>query len=152
VKTRHTNTYQSMGVGRKFSRGALGDFFKIFPGGPKVVKFAFSHSKLTKQSFFAKNVKIQRGTGIMITVYQVWIFSSQSEESSQKRCSQCILNVATNVWLPQNCGVIYKTNTVFIRTSPCNFSSNSTNICANSKIPSSHQSEMTLLIQCVLTG
>jgi len=35
------------------------------------------------------------------------------------------LNIATNVWLLPNCGVIYKRNTVFIRTSPCNFSSNS---------------------------
>ena len=36
------------------------------------------------------------------------------------------LNNATNFWLIQNCGVIYKTNTAFIRTSPHNFSSNNT--------------------------
>ena len=42
--------------------GALGDFSKIFPGGPKVVKFAFSHSKL-KKTFFAENFKIQGGPG-----------------------------------------------------------------------------------------
>jgi len=39
--------------------GALGDFSKIFPGGPKVVKFVFFHSKLRKQPFFAEIFKIQ---------------------------------------------------------------------------------------------
>jgi len=43
-----------MGVGRIFSRGAaLGDSFKIFLGGPKVMKYDFSDSKLIKQPFFA---------------------------------------------------------------------------------------------------
>ena len=45
-----------------------------------------------------------------------------------------ILNRATSFWLIQNCKVMYKTNTVFIR-SPCDISSSSTNICANSKNP-----------------
>jgi len=51
-----------------------------------------------------------------------------------------ILNIAKNFWHIQNYGVFYKRNTAFIKTSPRNFSSNSTNICANSKIPSIHQS------------
>jgi len=55
-----------------------------------------------------------------------------------------ILNIAITFWVIQNCGVIYRINTAFIRTNPHNFSSNSTNICANSKIPSIHQSQMTL--------
>jgi len=37
-----------------FQEGPLGDFSKIFSGGAKVVKFAFSLSKLRKQSFFAE--------------------------------------------------------------------------------------------------
>jgi len=42
-----------MGVGRVFSKGVtLGDFSKIFPGGSKVVKFVFSHSKVRKQPFY----------------------------------------------------------------------------------------------------
>jgi len=45
-----------------FLGGELGDFFKIFPGGPKVMKFVFSHSKLRKQPFFAMNFKIQLGS------------------------------------------------------------------------------------------
>jgi len=41
-----------MGVGRILSKGGtLGDFSKIFPGGPKVVKFGFYPSKLKKQPF-----------------------------------------------------------------------------------------------------
>jgi len=53
-----------------------------------------------------------------------------------------ILNITTSFWLIQNCGIIYKTNTAYIRTcSTRNFSkNNNTNICANSKIPSSHSS------------
>jgi len=58
-----------------------------------------------------------------------------------------ILNIATSFWVLQNCGVIYKTNTTFIRTSSRKFSSNSTNICANSKITFVHQSQMTLLVK-----
>ena len=34
--------------------GAPGDFSKILPGGPKVVKFVFSHLKLKKQPFVLK--------------------------------------------------------------------------------------------------
>ena len=37
-----------------FPGGALGDLSKIFVGGPKVVKFDFSHSKLRKQPFLLK--------------------------------------------------------------------------------------------------
>jgi len=44
----------TMGIGRIFSRGGTGGFSKIFPGGPKVVKFVFSHSKLKKQPFLLK--------------------------------------------------------------------------------------------------
>ena len=49
------------GHGRRkdFSGGALGDSSKIFLGGPKVVKFLFSLSKLRKQSFLQKIFKIQ---------------------------------------------------------------------------------------------
>jgi len=36
-----------------------GIFPKIFPGGPKVVKFGFYPWKLKKQPFFANNFKIQ---------------------------------------------------------------------------------------------
>jgi len=44
-----------MGVGRKFSRGLLVDFFKSFStGGEKVVKFGYYHSKLRKQRFLLK--------------------------------------------------------------------------------------------------
>jgi len=50
--------------------------------------------------------------------------------------SFAILNIATSFSLIQNYGIIYKRSTTFIRTSPRNFSSNSTNIYANSKIPS----------------
>jgi len=55
------------------------------------------------------------------------------------------LNIPTGFWLIQNCGVIYKTNTAFIRKNPCIFLRKSTNICEDSKIPSIHQSLMTLL-------
>jgi len=49
-----------MGVGRIISsRGHPGIFHKFFWAGPKEVKFDFSHSKLRKQPFFAKNFKIQ---------------------------------------------------------------------------------------------
>jgi len=51
-----------------------------------------------------------------------------------------ILNITTKFWVTQNCGVIYKRNMAFIRASLRNFSSNSTNICANSKIPFLYQS------------
>jgi len=50
-----------------------------------------------------------------------------------------ILTITTSFWLIQNRGIIYKTNTAVIRTSPRNFSSNRTNIYANSKIPSTRQ-------------
>jgi len=40
-----------------FQRGSLEDFSKTFLGGPKVVKFVFSHSKL-KNNLFAKIFKI----------------------------------------------------------------------------------------------
>jgi len=47
-----------------------------------------------------------------------------------------MFNIAISVWLLQNYRMIYKTNTAFIRTNIYhNFSSNSTNICANKKIP-----------------
>jgi len=36
-----------------------GIFPKFFQGGPKVVKFVFSRSKLRKQPLFAENFKIQ---------------------------------------------------------------------------------------------
>jgi len=42
-----------------FPGGPQGDFSKIFPGGEKVVKFGFTHSKLGKQSFFAEIFKNQ---------------------------------------------------------------------------------------------
>jgi len=51
-----------------------------------------------------------------------------------------ILDIETSFWLIHHGGIIYKTNIAFIKTSPSNFSSNDTNICANSKIPSIHQS------------
>jgi len=51
-----------------------------------------------------------------------------------------ILNAATGIFLFENCAVIGKTNVALIRTSPRNFSSNSTNIYANSKISFIHQS------------
>jgi len=47
----------TMGVGIIFFQG---DFSKIFPGGPKVVKFVFSLTELRKQPFFAKIFTIQR--------------------------------------------------------------------------------------------
>jgi len=53
-----------MGVGKIFSRGGTRGFSQKFSrGGPKVVNFnfVFSHSKLTKQPFFAKHFKIQGG-------------------------------------------------------------------------------------------
>ena len=50
-----------------------------------------------------------------------------------------VLTIATSFSLIQNCGVIYKTNTAFIRVLAI-FSSNSTSLHANSKIPSIHQS------------
>ena len=37
-----------------FQGGALVDFSKFFPGGPKVVQFVSSHSKLRKQPFLLK--------------------------------------------------------------------------------------------------
>jgi len=44
-----------MGAGRNFSRGGTSGFFqKFFCRGPKVVKFAFYHSKLRKQRFLLK--------------------------------------------------------------------------------------------------
>jgi len=44
-----------IGVGRNFSKvGTSGFFQKCFYGGPKVVKFAFFHSKLRKQRFLMK--------------------------------------------------------------------------------------------------
>ena len=39
-----------------------------------------------------------------------------------------IVNIATSVWLLKDFGVIYETNTAFIRTSPCNSSNNSPNL------------------------
>jgi len=43
-----------------FFQGRGGGFFQNFSrGGPKVVKFVFSQSKLRKHPFFAKNFKIQ---------------------------------------------------------------------------------------------
>jgi len=48
----HKIVCSTMDVGRNFSRGgAVGDFPKIFPEGPKVVKFVFYPSKLKKQPF-----------------------------------------------------------------------------------------------------
>jgi len=49
-----------MGVGRIFSRGALGDFSYSFPGGAKVVTFDFSPSKLRKQ-YFMLHISKSRG-------------------------------------------------------------------------------------------
>ena len=42
----------------------LGDFLEIFQGGPKVVKFVFSHSKLRKQPCFLKVSKSRGGFGL----------------------------------------------------------------------------------------
>ena len=41
--------------------GALGDFSKIFPGGPKVVKFVFFPLKTKKQPFSLKISKSRKG-------------------------------------------------------------------------------------------
>jgi len=41
-----------------FQGGGNRGFFQNFPRGPKLMKFVFSHSKLTKQPFFANNFKI----------------------------------------------------------------------------------------------
>jgi len=66
-----------MGVEKIFPGEQLGDFSKIFLGGPKVVKFVFSHSKLMKQPFFW-NFKIPKPPLLlhlptpMLTVYK-WI-------------------------------------------------------------------------------
>jgi len=50
---------QGHGRRKDFVQGeAPGNFSKIFPGGPKVVKFVFSHLKVRKQPFFAENFKI----------------------------------------------------------------------------------------------
>jgi len=54
------------------------------------------------------------------------------------RACFAILNTATSFRLTENCVVIYKSNMTFIRINPHNGYSNSTNICANSKIPSIH--------------
>jgi len=43
-------------------RWALGGFSKNFPGGAKVIKSFFSHSK-QKTTFFAENFKIKGGQG-----------------------------------------------------------------------------------------
>jgi len=52
----------TMGVGRIFFQGATRGFFLNFSsGGPKVVKFYFSHSKLRKQPFLLKISKSRRG-------------------------------------------------------------------------------------------
>jgi len=49
-----------------FRRGYKGIFLKFFQGGPNVVKFHFSHSKLRKQPFFAKgfNTKVNQGPSL----------------------------------------------------------------------------------------
>ena len=50
IKKKNSGT--SMGLGRIFSRGATKGFIQNFSrGGPKVVKFVFSHSKLQKKLF-----------------------------------------------------------------------------------------------------
>jgi len=52
-----------MGVGRIFSRGALGDFFKIFVGwDTKSVERSFFPVE-TKTTFFAEISKFQEGLG-----------------------------------------------------------------------------------------
>jgi len=51
-----------------------------------------------------------------------------------------VLNIATSVWFLQNCGFIYETNTAFIKTNAHSSSSITTNVYANNKIPSFHQS------------
>jgi len=61
-----------------------------------------------------------------------------------------ILNIAISVWLVKNDGIIYKTNTAYIRTNRHNFSSNCTNICANSKTPSIFHPKMTQLRKFLL--
>ena len=54
---------QAMGIRRIFFRRANSAFFKVFLWGPKVVKFRFSHSKVTRQLFLLKISKSRGSLG-----------------------------------------------------------------------------------------
>jgi len=58
-----TPTWASEGL---FPGGHPGIFPKFFQGGPKVLKFDFSHAKLRKEPFFAENFKIQGDLGSLL--------------------------------------------------------------------------------------
>jgi len=77
---------------------------------------------------------------MMIVQHGFFIPEVKNEATSRLlHASFAISNIATSLSLIQNYGVIYK-GKHNIRTSPRKFSSNSTNIHANSKIPSIEQS------------
>ena len=73
-------------------------------------------------------------------IIRIWVFNPRSEKSSHEPSAQwifcCLVNMATSFCLIQSCGVIYKTNTTFIKTIffQANFSSNSAIICTSGKI------------------
>jgi len=70
-----------------------------------------------------------------------------SHEPKHAQCMSCYFKYSNQFLGHSNLQSHLQENTAFIRTNPHNFSSNSTNICANSKIPSIHQSQMTLLVK-----
>jgi len=76
-----------------------------------------------------------------ITLSMGYFITEVKNRATSRLLNACVavLTIATSFSLIQNCGVIYKTNTAFIRVLAI-FSSNSTSLHANSKIPSIHQS------------
>ena len=73
----------SMGVGRIFSKGGQqGIFPKFFQGGPKVVKFDFSHLKLRKQPFLLKISKARGPWPPCLSFLTPMLFSSLKSEKN----------------------------------------------------------------------
>jgi len=100
-----------------------------------------SHTILNKKSIF--NVKKWKKLKFCIASYRVC-----GRKVNQKRqAMSCLLNACfamlntrISVRLLENSGTIQKRNIAFIIRNPRNFSSNSMNMCAHSKISSSHLS------------
>jgi len=63
------------------------------------------------------------------------LFPSENDGSSHESSAQCMLNIATSVWLLQNCGVFYKRNAAFIRKSHRNFLKAARIFVQTAKIP-----------------
>jgi len=77
-------------------------------------------------------------TDVMFYSLEWWNLCCAQHERLNRCCA--FLNIATSVGSFKTAESFTK-QTAFFRKSPRNFSKNSTNICANSKIPSSHQSQ-----------